>query len=124
MKKFLSLLLVLTVLIALNGCKKEEEKNDYTNVQSILNSTDAFDVSNQVDVDVTIVKVIHIKDQTAHDNEYSYYIVETQSHDWGYAEFRNGIVRSFDVGFSKANAKTRCKDLAEYRISEAGGLFE
>lgn len=96
--------------------------NEETNAKSILNSVQAFYSSNDEFVDVTIQKVEFIKEQTAHNHDYSYFIVQTDAYDWGYAELRNGEVLTFRVGYSRSEAKTRCKDCAEYRTTPMGGI--
>ena len=121
MKKAVVVMLSLLLVVGLFGCGESSEE---THAKSILNSVQAIILPEEEQVDVVVEEIEHIKTQTAHNNEYSYYIVKTHSHDWGYAEFKNGDVYTYYVGYSKSIAKTRCKDLAEYRTSKAGGLFE
>ena len=123
MKKVLPIILILAALLTFAACGSSHADEEAA-AKSVLSSAQAVN-SHSPDkekVTVTIKKVEFIKEQTAHDNYYSYFIVETKSHDWGYAELRNGTVRTFNVGYSQSEAKTRCKDLAVYRLSDMGGL--
>ena len=123
MKKISLSVLSLIFLLCLCACGNSESSNE-TNAMSILNTVQATILPEEEQVDVVVEEVEHIITQTAHNNEYSYFIVKTHSHDWGYAEIKNGEVYEYYVGYSKSVAKTRCNDLAEYRVSKAGGLFE
>ena len=123
MKRILLLIVSFILILSLFACGNSESSEE-TNARSVLNSVQATILPEDEQVDVVIEKIEHIKTQKAHNNEYSYYLVKTNSYDWGYAEFRNGDVITYYVGFSKANAKTRCKDTAEFRISKLGGMYQ
>lgn len=121
MKKVLVGILLLALVFCFSGCGDSNSAEE-TNAKSILNSTPAIDPPDDEPIDVVIKEIDLIKTQTAHNNEYSYYLVETDANDWGYAEFCNGTVVSFHVGFSRSEAETRCNDTADYRLSKLGGL--
>ncbi len=121
MKKVLAGILLLALVLCSVGCGSSNSAEE-TNAKSILNSTSAIDPPNEEPIDVVIKKIDLIKTQTAHNNEYSYYLVQTDSNGWGYAEFRNGTVINFCVGYSRSEAKTRCNDSADYRLSKLGGV--
>ncbi len=119
MKKILIVGCVLLLLFNFVGCSGSESAEE-TNAKSILNSAQAVDLADEEPLNVVVEKIELIKTQKAYNNEYCYYLVETRSNDWGFAELRNGEVNTFQVGYSKSDAKTRCKDYAEYRLSKAG----
>lgn len=120
MKKWLALLLVVLSLVTLTAC--EGDKDAETNAKSILNAAEADCSSEDESVSVSIKKISLLKTQTAHNKEYSYFLVKTDSYDWGYAELCEGEVVTFAVGYSRSVAKTRCEDLADYRTSKLGGI--
>ena len=121
MKKLLTGILALVLVLCFSGCGGSNSTEE-TNAKSILNSTQAILLPGEEQIYVAIKEIDLIKTQTAYNNEYSYYLVKTDSNEWGYAEFRNGTVIGFYVGFSRSVAKTRCKDIAEYRLSKLGSL--
>ncbi len=120
MKKWLALLLVVLSLVTLTACGGDKDAE--TNAKSILNAAEAECSSEDDTVSVSIKKISLLKTQTAHNKEYSYFLVKTNSYDWGYAELCEGEVVTFKVGYSRSDAKTRCKDLADYRTSNLGGI--
>lgn len=120
MKKWFALLLVVLSLVTLTAC--EGDKDAESNAQSLLHSAEATCSSEEEPVSVSIKKIRLLKTQTAHNHEYSYFLVKTDSFDWGYAELCDGKVETFAVGYSRSNAKTRCEDQAKYRLSEIGGI--
>lgn len=120
MKKWLALLLVVLTLVTLTACGGDKDAE--ANAKSILNSAEAECSSEDEPVSVSIKKIRLLKTQTAHNKEYSYFLVKTESYDWGYAELCDGEVVTFQVGYSRSNAKTRCEDQAEYRLSKLGGI--
>ena len=120
MKKWLALLLVVLSLVTLTACGGDKDAE--TNAKSILNAAEAECSSEDDTVTVSIKEIHLLKTQTAHNKEYSYFLVKTESYDWGYAEICEGDVVTFEVGHSRSNAKIHCKDLAEYRLSKLGGI--
>lgn len=119
----LSVLLALVMLVgmlSLTACGKNKDAE--TNAKSLLNSAKATCSSEDEPVSVSIKKIRLLETQTAHNHEYSYFLVKTDSYDWGYAELCDGEVVTFAVGYSRANAKTRCEDQAEWRLSKQGGI--
>lgn len=120
MKKWLALLLVVLSLVTLTACGGDKDAE--TNAKSILNAAKADCSSEDEPVSVSIKKISLLKTQTAHNKEYSYFLVKTDSYDWGYAELCEGEVVTFAVGYSRSVAKTRCEDLADYRTSKLGGI--
>lgn len=120
MKKWLALLLVVLSLVTLTACGGDKDAE--TNAKSILNAAEADCSSEDEPVSVSIKKISLLKTQTAHNKEYSYFLVKTDSYDWGYAELCEGEVVTFAVGYSRSVAKTRCEDLADYRTSKLGGI--
>lgn len=120
MKKWLALLLVVLSLVTLTACGGDKDAE--TNAKSILNAAEANCSSEDEPVSVSIKKISLLNTQTAHNKEYSYFLVKTDSYDWGYAELCEGEVVTFAVGYSRSVAKTRCEDLADYRTSELGGI--
>ncbi len=82
MKKGSLIILAITILLAFIACSSSNADEE-TNAKSILNSVQAFYSSNDEFVDVTIQKVEFIKEQTAHNHDYSYFIVQTDAYDWG-----------------------------------------
>ena len=123
MKRILLLIVSFILILSLFACGNSDSFKE-TNAKSILNSVQAIILPGDEQVDVVIEKIEHLKTQMAHNNEYDYYLIKTDYHDWGYAEFRNGDVITYYVGFSKSDAKTRCKDTAEFRISKLGGMYQ
>ncbi len=124
MKRMLSIVLALMLLvIGSTACSKAESPEE-TNAKSILQSTQAHIGTADETVDVSIEEIELIKTQKAYNHEYSYFVVKTDEYDWGYAELRDGMVKTFKVGYSESEAKTRCKDAAAYRLTEMGGLYE
>lgn len=121
MKKLLAILLSAFLLMTVSACGSSDSAEE-TNAKSVLNSVKAECSSSDEPVDVTIEAIDLLETQQVHNNEYHYYLVQTDSYEWGYAEFRSGEVNTFRVGYSKSEAKTRCKDLAEYRASRLGGI--
>ena len=117
-------LLIIVSIIVLLACFVFNFSNadTETNAESILNFVQAFYPSEHKFVDVTIQKVEYIKKQTAHHHDYSYFIVQTEAYDWGYAELRNGKVLTFRVGYPRSEANTHCKDCAKYRATPMGGI--
>ncbi len=123
MKKALALILFLMLLACLMGCAASDSPEE-TNAKSILNLTQATDPSSEEPIDVEIKDISLVKTQKAYNNDYEYYLVETESNEWGYAELRNGEVLCFYVGYPRSEAETRCNDTAAYRLSNLGGLGE
>ena len=119
MKKFLSIILCVLVLAVLSACGSTLSDEE-SNAMSLLNSTSAVYKSEEVDAVVEDIELI--KTEKAHDNEYSYFVVKTSDYDWGYAEFCNGSVNAYQVGYSESEAETRCEDMADYRLSKVGGI--
>lgn len=120
MKKWLALLLAVLSLVTLTACGGDKDAE--TNAKSILNAAEAECSSEDEPVSVSIKKIRLLKTQTAHNKEYSYFLVKTDSYDWGYAELCEGEVVTFAVGDSRSVAKTRCEDLADWRLSKLGGI--
>lgn len=120
MKKWLAIFLAVLSLVTLTACGGDKDAE--TNAKSILNAAEADCSSEDEPVSVSIKKISLLKNQTAHNKEYSYFLVKTDSYDWGYAELCEGEVVTFAVGYSRSVAKTRCEDQAEYRLSKLGGL--
>lgn len=120
MKKWLAIFLVVLSLVTLTACGGDKDAE--TNAKSILNAAEADCSSEDELVSVSIKKISLLKTQTAHNKEYSYFLVKTDSYDWGYAELCEGEVVTFAVGYSRSVAKTRCEDLADYRTSKLGGI--
>lgn len=122
-RKLLAVLLLFILLlgtVSLTACGKNKDAE--TNAKSLLNSAEATCSSEDEPVSVSIKKISLLKTQTAHNHEYSYFLVKTDSYDWGYAELCDGEVVTFAVGYSRSVAKTRCEDLADYRTSKLGGI--
>ena len=117
-------LLIIVSIIILLACIvfNFSNANEETNAKSILNFVQAFYPSDHKFVAVTIQNIEFMQKQTAYNHDYSYFIVQTDAYDWGYAELRNGEVLTFRVGYSRSEAKTRCKDCAEYRTTPMGGM--
>lgn len=120
MKKWFALFLVVLTLVTLTACGKNKDAE--TNAKSLLNSAEATCSAEDEPVSVSIKKIRLLETQTAHNHEYSYFLVKTDSYDWGYAELCDGEVVTFAVGYSRSNAKTRCEDLAAFRLSKHGGI--
>ena len=110
--------LVFLILSALLIPYQSSESAEDANAKSILQSTWVSNKSQPTRV--TIEKIHLIKTQKAYNRNYSYYIVKTESKDWGYAEFRDGEVVSFSVGYSWWETIVRCRDCAKYRLSMLG----
>lgn len=120
MKKWLAIFLVALSLMTVTACGGDKDAE--TNAKSILNAAEADCSSEDEPVSVSIKKISLLKTQTAHNKGYSYFLVKTDSYDWGYAELCEGEVVTFAVGYSRSVAKTRCEDLADYRTSKLGGI--
>ena len=120
MKKWLAIFLVALSLMTVTACGGDKDAE--TNAKSILNAAEAECSSEDDTVTVSIKEIHLLKTQTAHNKEYNYFLVKTESYDWGYAEICEGEVVTFAVGYSRSVAKTRCEDLAEYRLSKLGGI--
>ena len=120
MKKWLAIFLVALSLMTVTACGGDKDAE--TNAKSILNAAEADCSSEDEPVSVSIKKISLLKTQTAHNKEYSYFLVKTDSYDWGYAELCEGEVVTFAVGYSRSVAKTRCEDLADWRLSKLGGI--
>lgn len=120
MKKWLAIFLAVLSLVTLTACGGDKDAE--TNAKSILNAAEAECSSEDEPVSVSIKKISLLKTQTAHNKEYSYFLVKTDSYDWGYAELCEGEVVTFAVGYSRSVAKTRCEDLADWRLSKLGGI--
>ena len=121
MKRIISAVLVVLMIAVLAACGSSYS-NEETNAKTILMSEKATYKSDE-EVEINEIKAVNfVKEQTVKNRKLTYFIVETDSYDWGYAELCDGSVLTYKVGYSESDAKTRCNDTAEYRTSELGAM--
>ena len=125
MKRVILIVILLVALATITACSISETP-DEAHARSVLSSAQASYYNGVVDVDiyVDIEEIEHTETQTIKGNVYKYFLIKTSSHEWGFAELKNGTVRTFKVGLNEISAKRYCEDYPRYRATNSGSMFE